>query len=85
MGSISYENFECMLSTFTIDAEMLAKGNIDPLLKADVLFRFYDIYCNNMVSYQELIKMVGFSRYSSTAIPRTSSWSSSTKRRFMIA
>ena len=50
-GSIAPEKFECML-------KMLARGNADPRLKADVLFRFYDVHSDNMVSYQELLKML---------------------------
>ena len=74
-GSIAPEKFECMLSTQPLIAEMLARGNADPRLKADVLFRFYDVHSDNMVSYQELLKMVGLLRYSSTATPKTSLWS----------
>lgn len=61
---------------------MLAKGNTNFKLKADVLFRFYDVHSDNMVSYRELLKMVGMKRYSFTAIPRMSCSSSSTTKPF---
>jgi Ca2+-binding EF-hand superfamily protein len=45
-----------MLSNQQYNVELLAKGGCN--LKADVLFRFYDVHSDNMISYPELIKMV---------------------------
>jgi Ca2+-binding EF-hand superfamily protein len=55
-GFITHEQFECMLSNQQYNVELLAKGGCN--LKADVLFRFYDVHSDNMISYPELIKMV---------------------------
>ena len=71
-GAISPEKFECMLSTHVTNEEMLAKATADPRLKVDVLFRLYDVHSDNMVSYKELLKMVGFRLYSFTATPKMS-------------
>jgi hypothetical protein len=46
---------------------LLAKG--DPELKAQLLFQFYDLHEDNVVSYEELVKMVEQNSLSFTAIP----------------